>query len=119
LNDTFQKLKIAGIKSQVVSYTPSSGLYANEVCNGLKFSVTEASQFFSVSMGIKLLYLIISFYPNQCNERLYVTRANPSGKNHLDKLTGVYQSFEKIKSGVLPETKLTNWKEKILPYLLY
>lgn len=119
LNDTFQKLKIAGIKSQAVSYTSSSGLYANEVCNGLNFFVTEASQFHSVSMGIKLIYLIISFYPDQCKERLYVTRANPSGKNHLDKLTGVYQTFEKIKSGVLPETRLTNWKETIRHYLLY
>ena len=119
LNEVFQKLKITGIKSQIISYMPSSGLYANEVCNGLKFSVTDASEFYPVSMGIKLIYLIISFYPNQCKERSYVTRANPSGKNHLDKLTGVYQSFEKIKNGVLPETKLTNWKETIRPYLLY
>jgi uncharacterized protein YbbC (DUF1343 family) len=119
LNEAFQKLQLPGIFSQSFSYTPLTGFYKNEMCNGLKFSVTDPMTFRAVNTGLQLIYLIMRLYPDYCKERLYSTRANPSGKNHLDKLTGLYQSFEKIKSGNVPDTKLNSWKETMAPYLLY
>jgi uncharacterized protein YbbC (DUF1343 family) len=126
LNKTFNDLQLPGIKSIALNYIPAWGIYVNENCNGLQFSVTDTQNFRPVQTGLKLLQLIISLYPEQCKERLYPTVANPSGGGHLDKLTGVYHCFEKIRSGDLPSTKLQHrdsviigWKELIQPHLLY
>ena len=121
LTDAFNKLKLPGVKTEVINYSPERGLYTGENCNGLKFAITDIHSFRPVQTGLQLLQLIISLYPEHCKERLYPTVANPSGSGHLDKLSGVYQSFEKIKKGELPSTKLleSDWKEIIQPYLLY
>lgn len=121
LQKTFQSLRMPGINCQSFVYTPTGGLYADESCNGLQLAITDASAFRPVQTGLKLIQLITSLYPDHCKERLYSTRANKTGKGHLDKLTGVYHSFKKIKNGVLPETELADsiWKEIIQPFLLY
>ena len=121
LNEAFADLQLPGIKTTAVNYTPAWGMYANEQCNGLQFWITEPSSFQPVKTGVELLRLLISKYPEQCKERLYPTVANPTGAGHLDKLTGVYKSFEKIKRGELIETNLESnkWKDIIKPYLLY
>lgn len=121
LHNLFQALQLPGINSQPVSYIPTTGMYSNETCNGLQFTVTDVSAFFPVRTGLHLLHLITSMHLDSCKERLYTTRANPSGKNHLDKLTGVFQSFEKIKRGqlLLTDAIRSKWQESIRPYLLY
>ena len=121
LNDAFTKLNIPGIKSDSINYLPAWGLYAGEKCNGLKFSITDIHSFSPVQTGLQLLQLIISLYTEYCKERLYPTVANPSGSSHLDKLTGVIKSFEKIKKGefISTELKQTDWEKIIKPYLLY
>ncbi len=121
LHNGFRSLQLEGIATQPISYKPISGLYTNELCHGLKLSITDASKFHSVRMGIQLIHLVMSLYPSHCAERFYKTNVNPTGKNHLDKLIGVYQSSEKIKNGYKLETILSNsqWKEVIQPYLIY
>ncbi len=121
IQNAFQSLGLPGISSTSFVYIPTGGLYENETCSGLQFTITDVLAFRSVQTGLKLIQLITSIYHDHCKERLYKTRANPTGKAHLDKLTGVYHSFKKIKNGVLPETELENllWKDVIQPYLLY
>jgi uncharacterized protein YbbC (DUF1343 family) len=126
LNTAFNSLQLPGIRSTAISYNPKWGMYAGEVCQGLQFSITDTHNFQPVQTGLQLLQIIVSLYPEHCKERLYATVANPSGGGHLDKLTGVYHSFEKIKKGELLLTTLQStdlmamgWKEIIQPYLLY
>ena len=121
LKEAFNNLQLRGIKTAVINYIPAWGMYVNERCNGLQFSITDIDHFRPVEMGLNLLRLIISLYPEQCKERLYPTLANPTGSCHLDKLTGVFQSFGKIKNGELLSTKLqsSEWREKIEKYMLY
>lgn len=121
LQENFLSLSIKGINSQPLTYKPSMGLYANEVCHGLQISVTDPSQFHPVSMGLQLISLLQSLYPDHCTERLYKTNVNPSGKYHLDKLTGVSHSFEKLKVGETFQTKLniSEWKAIIESWQLY
>ena len=121
LNREFINNRLPGIKSIAITYTPTHGLYAGEKCQGLKFFLTDHHLFTPVKTGLQLLQCIISLYPGQCKERLYPTVANPTGKGHLDKLTGVYRTFEKIGEGEIPSTILQqkDWKEIISPYLLY
>ena len=120
LQKEFQKLQLKGINSSVVSFKSSFGLYKNEICNGLQLTVTNASIFRPVQTGLQLIKLILSLYPDHCEERSYITRANPSGKNHLDKLTGVQHSFEKIKNGNELQIDISSdWEKTIQPFLLY
>jgi uncharacterized protein YbbC (DUF1343 family) len=121
LHTAFTNLHLPGIISTGISYTPACGLYGGEQCHGLQFSVTDIQSLRPVKTGLVLIHLIISLYAGKSAERLYPTVANPSGKGHLDKLTGIYQSFEKIKMGNLPSTTSAQkeWPTIIQPYLLY
>lgn len=121
LNSAFNGLQLPGIKSVTTTYVPSLGMYANENCNGLQFSITDNNGCHPVESGLQLLHLIASLYPEKIKERLYPTVANPPGAGHLDKLTGVHHAFEKIMNGELLSSKLNrvDWKEKIHSYLLY
>ena len=117
----FKKLSLPGIQADEVCFTPETSLYQAESCNGLRFTISDKESFKPVMTGLELIRLIQNLFPGKCEERLYKTVANPSGKNHLDKLTGVQNAFEKIKNGVCRETHYStgNWKETIKPFLLY
>lgn len=121
MNHSFKQLNIAGIETTEISYIPDWGLYAKERCSGLQFSINNIDLFWPVAMGLQLLQLILSLYPEQCKERLYPTVANPTGAGHLDKLIGVYKSFEKLKKNELElfNSSVASWQETIQPYLLY
>ena len=120
LQKEFQKLQLKGIDSKPLSFKSSFGLYKNETCSGLQLNVSDTSFFHPVQTGLQLIKLILSLYPDHCEERLYTTLANPTGKNHLDKLTGVHHSFEKMKNGSDLEINISSdWKKTIQPFLLY
>jgi len=119
--EAFNNLKLAGVKAHPLSYEPVAGLYSHEKCHGLQLNITDASCYRPVRMGLELINIIASLYPGHCKERLYNTKANPTGERHLDKLTGVYDSFKKIKNDQMADLHpdVSNWKETIDPYLLY
>lgn len=121
MNHSFKQLNIAGIETTEISYIPDWGLYAKEKCNGLQFSITNIDLFRPVAMGLQILQLILSLYPEQCKERLYPTVANPAGAGHLDKLIGIYKSFGKLKKNELQlfNSSVASWQKTIDPYLLY
>jgi len=121
ISEEFESRRLPGIISQPYSYQPMSGLYSNEKCYGLRFYISDISSFRPVRTGLELIKLITSLFPDHCQEREYKTRANPTGERHLDKLTGIYHSFEKVKN--IDMTGLTQdipaWKDVIHPSLLY
>jgi uncharacterized protein YciI len=56
----------------------------------------------------------------------YLTNANPSGENHLDKLTGMYQSeklftlpFHEFENTIKTRINVFDWEKTITPYQLY
>jgi uncharacterized protein YbbC (DUF1343 family) len=117
----FENLNLPGLIVRPHSYQPWSGTYRDENCYGLQLKISDASSFRPVRAGIELIQLIASLYPEYCKERSYKTRANPTGNKHLDKLTGVYNSFEKIKNKEMTGLRqdVSGWKKVISPYLLY
>jgi uncharacterized protein YbbC (DUF1343 family) len=121
MHASFDKLHLPGIKAEVCNYKPSSGLYAHQPCFGLQLTIVNEDRFRPVHTGLQLIELIISLYPGVSEERLYKTVANPLGAEHLDKLTGIAGSFEKIKNKQTPDPSKIGltWKESIQPYLLY
>ncbi len=119
LYDAFTESNPAGVEVKEISYVPESGIHSGLKCYGLKISVSDYHSFKPVETGLQLLHLITRLFPGKCEERLYPTVANPSGSGHLDKLTGVKYSFEKIKSGSTISTDVSYWKKTIQPFLLY
>lgn len=120
LSKTFNALKLPGIAGSPVSYLPKAGIYTGQVCNGMLFSVTDPATFHPVKSGIGLLKIISDLYPGHMIERLYKTRANPSGERHLDILLGVKDAFTQIKTGnIFRMQNAEDWKALMSPYLLY
>ncbi len=110
----------AGINIKPTSYIPESSLYPNEACQGLEVTVTDATEFHPVRFGIDIITSLFTVHPNNIQERAYVTNANPTGTAHLDKLLGISNSFELLRSGTSIETNVSEtWSEEISPYLLY
>lgn len=111
---------IFGIKTKSCSFFPTDSLYKDEECHGLELTITDEKTFYPVAFGIKLISLLMQLYPNQIKERFYHTNANPSGAGHLDKLIGIENSFELLKSGVAIEiTPPTSWLAKMKIHELY
>ena len=116
----YQENNVPGLEVRSCSYTPSEGVFAGEQCHGLAFRITDPTGLRPVKAGINLLQTLSRLYPQHLMERLYITRANPSGKAHLDKLLGIKGAFEQIKSGAVITTEAgSEWSRIITPYLLY
>jgi len=109
-----------GFTASLTNYTPASGIYAGEHCKGIALQLTEPDKWMAVATGIHLLQSIIQLHPQQVQERLYPTVANPTGKGHLDKLLGLPDSFALLQQGANIDTTATgNWEKLMQPYLLY
>ena len=114
------------IKANTISFTPTSGKYANTLCKGIHFEVIDPAYCKPMFFGLLLLYIIRAKHPQQFMWETYKTAVNPSGENHLDKLLGI-NNAQKLFDLPLPQfvatcTKIThtpNWQEQMIPYLLY
>jgi len=114
------KKRFDGVNIQPVSYTPIDSLYKNEECNGIELSVIDIDQIHPVSFAINLIMALFALYPNHIQQRAYITNANPTGGDHLDKLLGIKDSFELLRFGKTISPKVNkSWTEEISPYLLY
>ncbi len=95
-----QEQDLPGVAFTSIQYVPSDSLYANENCYGLSIAVTDENIFLPVHTGINIIQQLLLNFPEQCQERLYKTVANPTGEKHLDKLLGIADSFQKLKTGI-------------------
>jgi hypothetical protein len=83
-------------------------------------TITDEKTIQPVSLGIKLITSLLDLYPQHITERAYVTNANPTGTGHLDKLLGIKNAFDSLKSGELPKTDISSqWTQEITSHLLY
>ena len=120
LRNELPEKNLTSIELRPCSYIPTDSLYKNENCNGLELKVVDQNKFSPVSFGIALIAAFFKLYPTNVKERVYVTNANPSGSGHLDKLLGIKNAFELLKSNALVESSVSQgWPEEIAPYLLY
>ena len=120
LQSALEELMNFGLKTKPIEYIPLDSLYKGEKCNGLELTVTDEKTFYPVSFGINLISLLIKLYPENVKERLYHTNANPSGTGHLDKLLGIKDSFQILRSGTDIKKDIVNeWSETIQPFHLY
>jgi uncharacterized protein YbbC (DUF1343 family) len=111
---------IMGVETACVTFVPEWGLYQGETCKGLQFHITDANAFRPVSFGLELIRQLMFCFGEKVKPRLYKTRANPDGEQHLDLLLGTPGSFEYLKKGGMSETNISaEWTDIIKPFLLY
>jgi uncharacterized protein YbbC (DUF1343 family) len=114
------------IKASAITFTPTSGIYANTLCKGIHLNVIDPAYFKPVFFGLLLVYMIRAKHPQAFVWAPYKTAVNPTGENHLDKLLGI-NNAKNLFNLPLPQfiancTKLTHcsgWQEQMIPYLLY
>jgi uncharacterized protein YbbC (DUF1343 family) len=120
LQHALQKMPIPGVSVSAIRYQPNSGLYANEVCHGVRWQLKNSSVFYPVHTGLTLLQTLHKMYPQHLEERLYKTVANPAGTGHLDKLLGVHKAFIQMQQQIPFAVDVAKgWEERIYNYLLY
>ena len=102
------------------SYVPLDSLYNNETCYGLALNLIDTNNFRPVAFAIELISVLFKLYPRQLKKRAYVTNVNPTGSEHLDKLLGIKNAFELLKSNASIKTDVSDhWSAEIAPFLLY
>ncbi len=120
LKQSMEQQQHTGIAFKTGIYKPAAGIYEGEICGGLQLHITDANIFSAVKTGTALLQTIIQLHPQQVEERLYRTNANPTGIAHLDKLLGIQHAFTKLQQGYYVETNIAaEWEQTMKPYLLY
>lgn len=107
-------LNLPGVKIEADKFTPNRGPFANEVCHGARFIVTDEEAFEPVSLGLALGLILYRFYPRNFDlKRLNVLMLN---QETVDAIKG-RDSFKKINARW--KAQAAKFKERRKPYLLY
>lgn len=114
------------VYARPVDFTPTEGKYALQKCRGIMLHIRDHHAFHPVRTGWLLIRLIKDLHPGLFEWAAYPTQVNPSGKKHLDLLTGLPDAerlFESDPAGMFSEikkyTSAGQWQDMIRPYLLY
>ncbi|WP_293690424.1 MULTISPECIES: DUF1343 domain-containing protein [unclassified Spirosoma] len=126
LTNQFNATGIPGVIARALTFTPQSGKYAGELCQGVMFHVTDATVFKAVWSGLLFIKLVYDFHPDEFSWAPYPTYVNPTGKQHLDKLLGIpdseslfEQPFASFRETGQTVTDCRRWAAIIEPFLLY
>jgi uncharacterized protein YbbC (DUF1343 family) len=119
-------LEMDEVDAELIEFIPNSGRYSGQICKGLQFSVHNKSYFQPVFWGCLVIKLIKDLHPGEFSWEPYPTLANPSGKNHLNRLLGPVGSeniFDLPMASFLTHitrlTRVSSWNSEISKYLLY
>lgn len=99
LHHDFKNDKFEGVESFPYSYQPMWSTYANQICHGLYFSVTDHKTFSPVRASLWLMNYLSVHYSNHLKPATYKTVANPSGKKHLNLLLGIPNAYDRFCTG--------------------
>lgn len=99
--------------------TPSWALFEGIQCNGISIDIHRPLKNV-VAFGFRLLQCIVTLHHEQLMPRLYPTLANPSGHDHLDRLTGVSHFYDNLMKGILPSTDVAaDWYDAVKDVMIY
>ena len=96
-------------------------------CPGVRLEVTDASALRPVYMGLRLLTLLRTFWPEKFEWAAYPTAVNPTGGDHLYRLLSsrALVSYLEKDPGDIGDARLRQWTraqgwwERAEPHLLY
>jgi uncharacterized protein YbbC (DUF1343 family) len=106
--------RIPGVRFEPAEFTPDSGLYKDDPCQGVAIHVTDRTALRPMSLGIEIAAELSSLYPDHFD----------SGK--LIELLGSKDTVERLKRDELPASILRSWGSQLATfrrmrakYLLY
>ena len=97
------------------------------VCPGLSLEITDPAELRPVALGLRLLSLLGTLFPDRFSWTPYPTQANPGGEDHLLRLVGrsdVVDVLERTPESVDEKTvfrwtRVRDWWDRADPFLLY
>ena len=106
---------------------PHELLLGDRTCPGVRLQVTHPEILRPVSFGLRLLSLLRAHWPEGLRWAPYPTSANPSGRDHLFRLTMCREVVQRMEwdpprlqdSEVAALTRAPGWWERVTPHLLY
>jgi uncharacterized protein YbbC (DUF1343 family) len=120
------EMKIPGIELEIMNLIPSDNKYQGIHCEGIRLEVTETKKYKPIATGLKILAAIKTLYPDHFTWNEYPTLANPSGKNHFNKLIGDEDVLNWIEQDPLDHLddldfllKANGWTERCSSIILY
>jgi uncharacterized protein YbbC (DUF1343 family) len=126
LFNSMQSAHSNSVYARPIMFTPNEGKYVGQRCNGIMLHVTDPNAFLPVTIGWLLIRIIKELHPQHFQWSTYPTHVNPSGKNHLDLLSGISGTatlFETALPGFTDAAKehieLKDWLLRIQSYLMY
>jgi uncharacterized protein YbbC (DUF1343 family) len=126
LFNSMQAANLNHVYARPILFTPAEGKYAGQRCNGIMLHVTDPASFLPVATGWLLIRIIKELHPQNFQWTVYPTHVNPSGKNHLDLLSGISGTatlFETALPDFIDAVKthieLKDWLLRIQPHLMY
>ncbi len=105
---------IPGVRFVADRFTPDTGLYKGEMCEGARVVVTGRASFESMRMGIEFAFALGRLYPSKFDVTKMVA------------LVGNAETIGKLKAGDAPAAIVASWSEELetfrkmrAKYLLY
>lgn len=122
----FQQMIGGQIVARPVQFTPSAGKCQGQACQGLMLHPLRPQQLRPVQMGLLLLAIVQQTHPDEFAWLPYPTAANQPGFGHFDRLVGradvrqlLQEPFETLPPLLRIVTDTSDWRERVLPHLLY
>jgi uncharacterized protein YbbC (DUF1343 family)/CubicO group peptidase (beta-lactamase class C family) len=92
---------IPGVRFVATRFTPSVGLYDNELCEGIAIVITDRASLNSMLMGLEIAAALEKLYPKQ------FALGNIAG------LVGSKATVERLKNGDAPTRIVNDWAEDL------
>jgi uncharacterized protein YbbC (DUF1343 family) len=100
-----------GVAVEPVRFTPGTGPYAGEACNGLRLHAIAPHAVRPVALGLALLADVARLHADAFAWAPYPTAANPAGTHHFERLlgTGRIRPVIEAAAGSVDAAVLADW----------
>jgi len=124
--DSFNAQAVPGIVARPVQFTPTSGKFAGELCNGVMLHGVDPARARPVQAGLLLLAEILDLHRDEFAWLPYPSAANAPGFGHFDRLVGqlhireaLSAQLDNLRSQIVGWTDVPGWDARVGEILLY
>jgi uncharacterized protein YbbC (DUF1343 family) len=96
---------LPGVRFASTKFTPMSGLYQGELCEGARVEATDRAVFDPMRLGLEVAAMLGELYPQTFDVRNTML------------LLGSQSTLEQLDRGDAPETIVGTWKETLAPFM--
>ncbi|AKI97392.1 exo-beta-N-acetylmuramidase NamZ family protein [Kosmotoga pacifica] len=110
LLETLNNFNHQGIEFRERTFIPFSAKYANELCYGLEFYITDREKAEPLKTALNLIHALIKLHPEDFQwDHVY---HDSNGVNHFDRLIGNPDFKNLLQSGATGEELVESWRKE-------